>query len=134
MSITNSIAMKMVSVHRKHASLTQQHELTRKILLTEHFQDNERSEAQDVSPDGGLYHPRIIILGKNVGMSPRIFTSACKVMFSIVCVCVCVCFEAINVETSFMVWWYILIICSSNFSIKVIWSRSHSGKILHRHQ
>ena len=47
----------------------------------------------------------------------------------IVCVCVSVClsvsvwaitFEAVDIETSFLVWCYILTICRSSLSIKVI--------------
>ena len=48
-----------------------------------------------------------------------------------VCVCVCLCpsvwaitFEAVDIETSFLVWWYILTISRSSKSIKVIGLRS----------
>ena len=59
--------------------------------------------------------------------------------FHTVCVCVSVClcisvsvcvsvqaisFECLDIETSFLVWWYILTISRSSFSIKVIGSRS----------
>ena len=67
----------------------------------------------------------------------------------VVCVCVCVSvsvcqsvslsvglsvcvpawaiiFEPFGIETSFLVWWYILTISRSNLSIKVIGSRSRS--------
>ena len=47
------------------------------------------------------------------------------------CVCVSVClsvraitFEAVDKETSFLVWWYILTISRSSLSIKVIGARS----------
>ena len=51
-----------------------------------------------------------------------------KVMFSY-CLCVClsfwtITFECLDIETSFLVWWYILTISRSNLSIKVIESRS----------
>ena len=38
-------------------------------------------------------------------------------------------FEPVDIETSFLVWWYILTISRSSLSIKVIGSRlrSHSG-------
>ena len=63
-----------------------------------------------------------------------IFTAhACgKVMFSY-CLCVSVCvsvwaitFEFLAIETSFLVWWYIVTISRSRLSIKVIGSRSRS--------
>ena len=55
----------------------------------------------------------------------------------ILCVCVCVClsvcesvwaitFECLDIETSFLVWWYILTISRSSVSIKTIGSRSRS--------
>ena len=55
-----------------------------------------------------------------------------------VCLSVCVCvsvslsvwaitFEAIDIETSFLVWCYILTISRLNLSIKVIESRSRSS-------
>ena len=55
----------------------------------------------------------------------------------VVCVCLSVClsvcvsvqaitFEAIDIETSFLVWWYILTISRSSLSIKVIGSKSRS--------
>ena len=47
----------------------------------------------------------------------------------VVCVCMSVClsvwaitFEAVDIETSFLVWWYILTISRSSLSIKVIGS------------
>ena len=57
---------------------------------------------------------------------------AVEVMFSLcVCVCVCVClsvqaitFEQVDIETSFLVWCYILTISRSGLSIKIIGSRS----------
>ena len=51
----------------------------------------------------------------------------------VVSVCVCVCsvraitFEPVDIETSFLVWWYILTISRSSLSIKVIGSRSRSS-------
>ena len=59
-------------------------------------------------------------------------------MFCPVCVCVCLCvclsgsvqtitFEWIDIETSFLVWYYILTISRSSLSIKVIGSRSRSS-------
>ena len=36
-------------------------------------------------------------------------------------------FEAVDIETSFLVWWYILTISRSSLSIKVIGSRSRSS-------
>ena len=51
-----------------------------------------------------------------------------------VCVCLSVClsvwavtFEAFDIETSFLVWWYILTISRLSLSIKVIGSRSRSS-------
>ena len=50
-----------------------------------------------------------------------------KVMFSYCLrVCVSVTFECLNIETSFLVWWYILTISRSGFSTKVIGPRSRS--------
>ena len=48
-----------------------------------------------------------------------------------VCLCVCLSFQAItfkplDIETSFLVCWYILTISRSSLSIKVIWSSSRS--------
>ena len=48
-----------------------------------------------------------------------------------VCVCVCVAvwaitFEAVDIETSFLVWWYILTIGRSSSSVEVIGSMSRS--------
>ena len=50
-----------------------------------------------------------------------------------VCVCVClsvqaITFKGVDIETSFLVWWYILTISRSSLSIKVIGSRSLHGK------
>ena len=52
-----------------------------------------------------------------------------------VCLCVCVClsvqaitFEPVDIETSFLVWCYILTISRSSLSIKVMGSRSCHGK------
>ena len=57
----------------------------------------------------------------------------------VVSVCLCIClsvclsvsvraitFEPVDIETSFLVWWYILTISRSSLSIKVIRSRSRS--------
>ena len=54
------------------------------------------------------------------------------VMFSL-CVCVClsvraITFEQVDIETSFLVWCYILTISRSSLSIKVMGSRSSHGK------
>ena len=55
---------------------------------------------------------------------------AAEVMFSsCLCFCVCVCvlsvraipFEAVGIETSFLVWWYILTISKSSLGIKGHW-------------
>ena len=58
----------------------------------------------------------------------------CACVYRCVCACVSVClsvwvitFEAVDIETSFLVWYYILIIPRSNLSIKVIGSRSSHG-------
>ena len=40
---------------------------------------------------------------------------------------VSVCVEAVDIETSFLVWWYILTISRSSLSIKDIGSRSRSS-------
>ena len=48
-----------------------------------------------------------------------------------VCVCMSVytiTFEAVDIDTSFLLGWYILTISKSSLSVKVIGSRSHSGK------
>ena len=77
-------------------------------------------------------------------MGPTVWSDpayAVEVMFSsclCVCVCVCVClsvclsvqaitFEPVDIETSFLVWCYILTISRSSLSIKVIGSRSRSS-------
>ena len=66
---------------------------------------------------------------------------AVEVMFSsCLCVCVSVCvsiyvcvsvqaitFEPVDIESSLLVWWYILTISRSSLSIKVIGSRSRSS-------
>ena len=59
--------------------------------------------------------------------------SVCQSLCVCVCVCVCVCasvqaitFECLDTETSFLVWWYILTISSSNLSTMIIGSRSRS--------
>ena len=43
-----------------------------------------------------------------------------------VCVCSAITFEQVDIETSFLVWWYILTISRSSLSIKVTGSRSRS--------
>ena len=60
---------------------------------------------------------------------------AVEVMFSSCVWCVCVClsdwtitFEPVDIETSFLVWWYILTMSRSSLSIKGIGSRSSHEK------
>ena len=61
--------------------------------------------------------------------------SVCVCVCQSVSVCMCVClsvwaitFEPVDIETSFLVWWYILTISRSQLSIKVIRSRSRSSQ------
>ena len=58
--------------------------------------------------------------------------SVCPSVCVSVCLCVCVTvqaitFEGVDIETSFLVWCYILTISRSSLSIKVIGSRSSSS-------
>ena len=46
----------------------------------------------------------------------------------VVCVCMFINFEAVDIEISFLVWWYILTISRSSLSTKVIGSRSQNEK------
>ena len=73
------------------------------------------------------------------GPSGPIFRGNVFVVSVSVCVCLCVCvclsvrtitFEQVNIETSFLVWSYILTMCRSGLSIKVIGSRSWKMLIL----
>ena len=63
----------------------------------------------------------------------NVFCSVCVCVSLSVCLSLClsvqaITFESVDIETSFLVWWYILTISRSNSSIKVIGSRSTHGK------
>ena len=73
---------------------------------------------------------RSSINSKDVASSPPLYAGMFSYCLSVrlsVCVSVqAITFKCLDIETSFLAWWYILTISRSSLSIKVIGSRSKS--------
>ena len=91
-----------------------------------------------VTPVLMIITSRVCGRGNVFVVSVCVCVSVCLSVCVFVCVCVCVfvsvcvsvqpiTFEPVDIETSFLVWWYILTISRSSLSINVIETRSRSS-------